>query len=102
LKKVFSKIKTQIEDKREENKKKLSEEVRKVTEEMARMRDSQLARQVAPSLDHVQQTSRSGARQIPPSEGRRRKLFSEVLKDEADKRYKITLKANHRSKSNFN
>jgi hypothetical protein len=99
LKKVFSKIKTQIEDKREENKKKLSEEVIKVTEEMARMRDSQPARHVAPSLDHMQQTSRSGARPMPPSEGRRRKLFSEVLKDKGDKEYKITLKAKNNSQS---
>jgi hypothetical protein len=30
---------------------------------------------------------------VLPSEGRRRKLFSEVLKDEGEKRYKITLKA---------
>ena len=40
---------------------------------------------VTPSRDHMQQTSRSGARQVSPSEGGRRKLFSEVLKDEETK-----------------
>jgi hypothetical protein len=69
----------------------------KVREEMARVRVSQSVRQVAPSLDHKQQTSRSGARTVSPSEGRRRKLFLEVLKDEGDKRYKITVKAKDKS-----
>ena len=81
LRKVFSKMKTQLETNSGENKK-LSEKFMKVTEEMVRMRDSQPARQVAPSLDHMQQTSRSEAQQVPPSDGRRRKLFSELLKDE--------------------
>jgi len=35
---------------------------------------------------------------MPPSEGRR-KLFSEVLKGEEDRRYKITLKAKNGSQS---
>jgi hypothetical protein len=83
LRKIFSKMKALVESKSEENKK-LSQEVMKVTEEMARRRDSQSARQMAPSLDCMQQTSRSGARQVLPSEGRR-KLFSEVLKDEGEK-----------------
>jgi hypothetical protein len=55
LTKVFSKLKTQIENKSKENKK-LRDEVMEVTVEMARMRDSQLARHEAPSLDHMQQT----------------------------------------------
>jgi len=50
-------------------------------------------------LDQMQQNSRSGARQVPPSEGRRRKLFSEVMKGEEDRRYKITLKAKNGSQS---
>jgi hypothetical protein len=70
----------------------------KVTEEIVRMWDSQPARQVAPSLDHMQQTSKSEARQITPSDGRR-KLFADVLKEESDKRYKITLKAKDNCKS---
>jgi len=42
--KIFSKMKTQLENKSEENKK-LSKEVMKVMEEMAKMRDSQPERQ---------------------------------------------------------
>jgi regulator of replication initiation timing len=72
LRKVFSKMKTQIENKSEENKK-LRNEVMKVTEEMARRRDSQPVRHEAPSLDSMQQTVRHGARQVLPSEGRREK-----------------------------
>jgi hypothetical protein len=98
LRKVFSKMKTQLENKSVENKK-LSEEVMKVTEVMERMKVSQPARQVAPSLDHMQQTSRSGARHVSRSEGRRRKNFLEVLKDEGDRRNKITLKATDNSQS---
>jgi hypothetical protein len=98
LRKVFSNMKTQLETKSGENKK-LSEEVMKVTEQMVRLRDSQLARHVAPTLDHMQQPSRSEARQVPPSDGRRRILFTEVLKDGTDKRYKITLKAKDLCKS---
>jgi hypothetical protein len=63
------------------------------------MRDGQPARHVAPSLGHMQQTVRYRVRQVAPSEGRRGKLFSEVLKDEGDKRYKITLKAKDNSQS---
>jgi hypothetical protein len=91
-------MKTRLETKSGENKK-LREEVMKVAEEMVRMRDSQPVRKVARSLDHMQQTSRSEARQVPPSDGRRRKLFVEVLKDETDKRYKITLKGKDNCKS---
>jgi hypothetical protein len=45
-------MKAQLENKSEENKK-LSEEVMEVTEEMAGRRDSQPARQEAPSLDYI-------------------------------------------------
>ena len=55
LRKVFAKMKTQLENKNKENKK-LSEEVMKVMEEMERTSDSHPARQVAPSLDHRQHT----------------------------------------------
>lgn len=47
---------------------------------------------MAPSLDHKQQSSRGGVRQVLPSEGGRRKLFSEVVKNEDNKWYRITLK----------
>jgi small-conductance mechanosensitive channel len=92
LRKAFSKIKTHLENKNEENKK-LSEEVKKTTQELDRMRDSRPASHVAPSMYHTQQTPRSGARQVLPSEGGRRKLFSEVLKGESNRRYKLSLKA---------
>jgi len=85
-------MKTQLESRSEENKK-LSQEFMKVTEEMERLKDSQPVRQVVSSREHMQQTSRSGPRQAPPSEAGRRKLFSEVLKDERDKRHTITLKS---------
>jgi hypothetical protein len=85
-------MRTQIENMSEKNRK-LSKEDMKTKEEMVRTRDCQPARQVAPSLDHMLQTSRSGAQQVPPCEGRRRKLFSEVLKDGGDKWSKINLKA---------
>ena len=98
LRKVFSKMKTQLKNKSEENKK-LSKEFMKVTEEMVRMRNSQPVIQVAPSLDHKQEISRSEAQPVPPSEGRRKKLFVEVLKDGADKRYKLTLTAKGKSQS---
>jgi hypothetical protein len=91
-------MKTQIESKSRENKK-LRDEVMKVTEEMAKIRDGQPARHEAPSLDHMQQTVRHGARQVLPSEGRRGKLFSEMLKDKGDKWYKITLKVKDNSQS---
>jgi hypothetical protein len=76
-------MRAQLENKSEENKR-LNEEVMKGTEEMARMRDSQPARHVAPSLDHMQQTSRRGARRVAPSAGRRRKPLSEAPKDKGD------------------
>jgi hypothetical protein len=79
LRKVFAKMKTQIENKSKENKI-LSEEVMKLSEATERTKDSQPTRQVATSLDHSQHTYSDGARQVPPSEVRRRKLFSEVVK----------------------
>ena len=92
LRKAFSKIKTHLENKNEENKK-LNEEVRITTQNLARMRDSRPAGQVTPSLDHTLQTPRSGERQVPASERGRRKLFADVLKGESSRRYTLSLKA---------
>ena len=64
-----------------------------MSEEMASIRDSQSVRQVAPSLDHLQQYPQGRVRQVLPSEGGRRKLYSEMVKNEENKRYGITLKA---------
>jgi len=71
----------------------------KVTEELERTRDSHPARQVAPSLDHRNHTYSGEARQMVPSEDRRRKLFSEVLKDDGGRRYRITVNAKNNSQS---
>jgi len=75
LRKVFAKMKTQLENNCTENNK-LSEEVMKVTEEMERTKRSHPARQVAPYLDHRHHTYSGEARKMFPSEDRRRKLFS--------------------------
>ena len=98
LREIFSKIKTQLENKYKENKI-LSKDIMEVNEEMAKFRDSQPVREVTPYPDHKQQTSRSGARPVPPSEGRKRKLFSNLLQDGREKRYKTTLKAKDKSQT---
>jgi len=71
----------------------------KVTEEMERTKGSHPARQVAPSLDHRHHTYSGEARQMLPSEDRRRKIFSEVLKEDGGKRYRITVKGEDNSQS---
>jgi hypothetical protein len=60
-----------------------------------RERMSQPARMAASSLDNAEQNEKA-TRQVHPSEGGR-KLFSEMMKDGGDKRYKITLKAKNKS-----
>jgi hypothetical protein len=55
--------------------KKLREEVKNATEEVAMRRHTQSVKQAAPSLDHTQQFQRDGVRQML-SEGGRSKLFS--------------------------
>jgi len=88
LRKEISNLKMQL--KRAENKQmKLKEEVTNAKETKVRG-DSQTARQVAPSLDHTQQYTRSRAKLVPPTEGGRRKLYSEAVKKENNKRYRIT------------
>jgi len=66
-------------------KKELSENVMKLTLEMERRKGSHPARQMAPYLDHRHLTYSGETRQILPSEDRRRKLFSEVVKDDSGK-----------------
>jgi hypothetical protein len=94
LRNVFAKMKTQLE-----NKSKESEEVMKITEEMDRTRDSQPTRHVAASVDHRQHTYSGESRLVPPSEVRRRKLLSEVVKVEGSKPYRITLKVKVKNQS---
>jgi hypothetical protein len=92
IRKEFSQLKVQLENVNDENKK-LKEEVKNATEEAATRRDSRSARQVALSMVHRQQSARGAVRQVLPSEGRRRKLYSEAVKKDENKRYRITLKA---------
>ena len=92
LRKEFSQLKIQLETVNKECKK-LREEIKNGTEEMAKRRDSQLVGQVATSVDHIQQSPRDGARHVLPSEGGRRKLYSDAVKIEKNQRYRITLKA---------
>ena len=92
LRKEFSQLIIQLQNVNEEHKE-LREEVKNATEETARRRDSQSVRKVAPSLFHMQQSPRGGARQVLPSEDGRRKLYSEMVKNEENRRYRITLKA---------
>lgn len=89
IRKEFSMLKSQIKtEKNEQNK--LREEVRNAKDEMAR-RDRLTTRQVAPSLDHTHEPTSSGDQLLLPPGGGRRKLYSEVTKQEENKRYKLTL-----------
>jgi hypothetical protein len=60
-------LKNQLENVNEKNKN-LREEVKKAKQETARRRDIQRVGQVAPSLDHIQQSPRGGVRQVLPSD----------------------------------
>lgn len=73
LRKEFSQLKIQLENVNEESNK-LRGEVKNATKVMAWRGDSQTFRQVATSMDHVQQSPRNGVRQVLPSEGGGRKL----------------------------
>jgi hypothetical protein len=89
LRKEISIMKMQLKS-AEDEQKKLREEVKNAKEAKARG-ESRTTRQVAPSLDHIQQYTRSGVQQVIPSDGGKRKLFSEAVKIEDNKRYRISL-----------
>ena len=76
LRKVFSNLKTQLDITSDENKK-LKVEVKKAQEAMVERRERQTARQVAPSLDNMQQTPSSHVRQLSPPAARNRKISSQ-------------------------
>ena len=63
------------------------------------MNKRQSLRLVAPSLNHRQHNYNGEPRQVLPSEVKRGKLFSELLKDEGGKLYRITLKAKDNSQT---
>jgi len=89
LRKEFSILKCQIKTEKEEQMK-LREEVKDAKDELVR-RDRQTTRQVAPSLDHMQQVTCNGDQLGLPSGGERRMLYSEITKKAENKRYKSTL-----------
>jgi len=89
LRKEISTMKVQLKS-AEDEQKKLREEVKNAKEAKARG-ESRTTRQVAPSLDHIQQYTRSRVQQVTPSDGGKRKLFSEAVKIEDNKRYRISL-----------
>ena len=91
LRKIFSHLMNELENVKDEYKR-YRYEVKKTTKEEVRGGDSLTTRQVAPSLEHTQQSHSIGARQVASSGGGRRKLFSEAVKNQDDsRRYRITL-----------
>jgi hypothetical protein len=93
LRKVFSHLMNQLDNVKEEYTR-YREEVKNAARDMVTGGNSQTTRQVAPSLNHTQQSQIIGAWQTMPSEvGGRRKLFTEVVKNQDSKRYRITLKS---------
>ena len=92
IRKIYSQLKVQLENVKDENKK-LNAEVKKATEKATTGRDNHSGRQVAPSMDQRQQPAIAGTRQVLPSEGGRM-LYSEAVRNQGEnKRYRITLKA---------
>jgi len=75
---------------REKEQKKLREEVSKEKDELLRT-DRPTTRQLAPFLDHMQQTTSSGDQLVLPSGGERRNLYSDFNIKEENKIYKLTL-----------
>ena len=64
--------------------KKSRAEFKNAKDELVR-RDRQKTRQVAPSLDYMQQTTSSGSQLVLPSDSERRKLYSEITKKQRTK-----------------
>ena len=92
LRKVFSHLINEINNVKEEYNS-YREEVKNATKDVAGGH-SQTTRQVTQSSDHTQQSQSTGARQIMTSGGGRRKLFSEIVKNQDNnKRYRITLES---------
>ncbi|PSN33748.1 hypothetical protein C0J52_26842 [Blattella germanica] len=98
LRKAFNELKSSLESKADENKK-LKDEVKNAREELHRQNHSRPARQVAASTGHTQEIPGCGARVLPPPDGSRPKLYSDAVKGNIEKRYKITVKAKDNSQS---
>ncbi|PSN52487.1 hypothetical protein C0J52_11231 [Blattella germanica] len=84
--------------KADENKK-FNDEVKNAKEELHRKNHSCHARQGAASTGHIQEIPGCGARVLPPSRASKPKLYSDAVKGNIEKRYKITVKAKDHSQS---
>ena len=92
MRKVFSHLINELDNVKEEYNR-YREEVKNATKEDVTGGHSQTTREVAPSPDHTQQSQSTDAQKIVTSGGGRRKLFSEIVKNQDNnKRYRITLK----------
>ena len=104
IRKEFFQMKVQLQNVNDENKN-INEEVKSATKKAATRRYSHTARQVALFLHHRQQPER-GVRQVLPPERGRRKFYADEVKNQEEKRFRMTLKAKdetlHRSRSNNN
>jgi len=91
LRKEFFQLEVQLENVNDENKN-INEEVKNSTKEAATRRYSHTARQVALFLHHRQQPENRVRQVLPPERGRR-KLYTDEVKNQEDKRFRMTLKA---------
>ncbi|PSN49982.1 hypothetical protein C0J52_08760 [Blattella germanica] len=98
LRKVFNELKSSLDSKADENKK-LKDEVKNAREELHTQNHSRPARQVAASTGHTQEIPGCGVRVLPPPDGSRPKLYSDAVKGNIEKCYKITVKAKDNSQS---
>ena len=86
LMKVFSHLINQLDNVKEYNR--YRDEFKNAKRDDVAGEHSQKTRQVAPSLDHTQQSQSTGAREIMTSGGGRRKRVSEIVKNKTTTNYK--------------
>ncbi|PSN39865.1 hypothetical protein C0J52_25141 [Blattella germanica] len=79
--------------------KKLTDEVKNAREELHKQNHSRPARQVAASIEHIQEIPGCESRVLPLSDDSRLKLYLDAIKDNIEIRYKITVKAKDPSQS---
>ena len=71
----------------------LESEVKKGKAELQERRDANLSAREPPSRDGTGKLPAAGTKQVLPSPGGARKLYSEVTRENIDKRYKIIVKS---------
>ena len=71
----------------------LESEVKKAKAELQGRRDANLSAREPPSRDGTGKLPAAGTKQVLPSPGGARKLYSEVTSESMDKRYKIMVKS---------